>query len=182
MSTSWLWFRSPCLAMITGNCWSHCLLSWPRKTLEWAFLPPPRRSMVKTCVWGRFWGTLSPLLWTYFSFLQCFLTTLGDASFGTSWLVAVGIMSRSFRDIESSAGKMSYPCWGLFRYTKRAKYGSSWLWAVVSYAIVWNSVSGKTSFHGSYDCASQCVSERLELKVVTEWSTRTSLLLPFELK
>ena len=41
------------------------------------------------------------------------------------------------------------------------------LWAVISYAFVWNSISGKISFHGSHNCASQCVLQRLELKVVT---------------
>ena len=41
------------------------------------------------------------------------------------------------------------------------------LWAVISYAFVWNSVLGKISFHDSYDCASQCVLQRFELKVVT---------------
>ena len=39
--------------------------------------------------------------------------------------------------------------------------------AVISYAFLWNSVSGKISFHGSYDCASQCVLQRFEFKVVT---------------
>ena len=41
------------------------------------------------------------------------------------------------------------------------------LWEVISYAFVWNSLSGKISFHSSYDCASQCVSQRFELKVAT---------------
>lgn len=26
------------------------------------------------------------------------------------------------------------------------------LWAVISYTFLWNSVSGRISFHGSYDC------------------------------
>ena len=41
------------------------------------------------------------------------------------------------------------------------------LWEVISYAFVWNSLWGKISFHSSYDCASQCVSQRFELKVAT---------------
>ena len=41
------------------------------------------------------------------------------------------------------------------------------LWVVISPEFLWNSVSGKISFHGSYDRVTECVLQRFELKLVT---------------
>ena len=41
------------------------------------------------------------------------------------------------------------------------------LWVVISPEFLWNSVSGKISFHGSYDRVTQCVLQRFQLKLVT---------------
>ena len=41
------------------------------------------------------------------------------------------------------------------------------LWAVISYVFFWDSVSGKISFHGSYNCAGCCISQGFQFDVVT---------------
>ena len=41
------------------------------------------------------------------------------------------------------------------------------LWVVISPEFLWNSVSGRISFHGSYDRVAQCVLQRFQLKLVT---------------
>ena len=41
------------------------------------------------------------------------------------------------------------------------------LWVVISPEFLWNSVSGRISFHGSYDRVTQCVLQRFQLKLVT---------------
>ena len=84
-----------------------------------------------------------------------------DATCGRSWLVAVGMTSRSLRDISRCAGEYWHPCFFdcdkggdliLVNPFSRAKRAYSWL-TVICHAFVGNTVTCEISLDGSYDCS-----------------------------